>query len=103
MSFSSKLQRIDRRLIRMVGDDALLDDKPIKGFLITPWGKPSIGGLQTNLEEPVFVGMFEDLGIAAEGSTLSVELATGEESFVVINKGPYQENRSMLMLVLRPE
>jgi len=101
VNFTKTLNRIDARLINKLGDAALLDGAPLKGYLQTPWSQPDIGRLPTNLEEPFFVGRESDLAAAVEGSSLVVTTVQGEESFAVIKKGPYQDHRSMVIMILR--
>lgn len=105
MDFGQTFARIDSTLMKVLGDDALLDvlgtgvtTVAIKGEFVDPWMQPRIGTLRTEVKEPQFtVEQSVDLSAVVEGtSTLTVK---GSE-YEIVDLQP--DGTGLTVLVLRP-
>ncbi|MBF8756493.1 head-tail joining protein [Pseudomonas guariconensis] len=76
MAFREQSAFMDGALLEVLGDEAKIEgiDHPVPGFFSAPWLGPRLGGVQTDLREPVFsVRVAHATGIK-DGAKLVVSL-----------------------------
>jgi len=105
MDFGQTFAGIDKTLLNVVGDSALLDVAgtgvtlvPVKGEFVAPWLQPRIGTLRTEIVEPQFtVDQSVDLSAVVEGtSTLTVK----SSEYEIVDMQP--DGTGLTVLVLKP-
>ncbi|WP_109512579.1 head-tail joining protein [Pseudomonas ovata] len=101
MAFRDQVAAMDQQLLDALGDDALIEGRPVPGFLTVTWLQPKLGQLRTGLREPTYSVRITDVVGIAEGQNLICQLAPedGGGRYVITRCEP--DGTGWINLVLR--
>lgn len=101
MSFRELVDDMDAQLLDELGDQGMVDGRPVAGFFSAPWLQPKLGRINTGLREPEFVIRVADVADIAPNHLLSMDLPSqdGGGSYTIIRLEP--DGTGWVTLILR--
>ena len=95
--FSTLSARLDASVFSRLSDPATIDGRPVRGMFRAPWMQPTMGTMQTGLNEPTLVVRDVDISDAAPGSLV----VNSGKTFDVVSIEPDGTGTTTLVLRLR--
>lgn len=99
-AFNDLTDEMDDILAEQLGDAAMVNGRPVRGFFSSPWLQPRFGRASTGLREPHMILSRLDAAGVEKGAEVFVDLpAPDGGEFVVVSVEP--DGSGQIVLVLR--
>lgn len=101
MSFRELVNEMDAQVLDDLGDEGLIEGRPVTGFFAAPWLEPKLGRLNTGLREPEFTIRVEDAVDVEQRQTVVMDLPQqdGGGTYTIVELKP--DGTGWVALILR--